>query len=284
MTNPIGIHLSYWTSQWSDGVLPLLERARTAGFDGAELPLLDPAHMDYQALHRQADGLGLRLTCCTGLPADADISSPDPAARQRGIDHLMTCLDGAAAVQSPVLAGVIYLGWGAQAPDGDPQPFIERSASVLRTVAPEAGERGVTLCLEVLNRYESFFLNSVDEGLRFLRDIDSPHVKLNLDTYHMNIEEDDIPQALRNAGPALGHLHCSANNRKRPGLGHIPWAGIGEALEEIDYEGWLVMECFVTHDDEVGRTMRTWRPLSGDRDGDALEGARVLRSLGHRGG
>ena len=279
MTNPIGIHLSYWTSQWSDAVLPLLERARHAGFDGAELPLLDPAHMDFRALRSQADALDLQITCCTGLPADADISSPDPAARQRGIDHLMYCLDGAASVQSPVLAGVIYLGWGAQAPHGDLQPFIKRSAAVVCGLAVEAGKRGVTLCLEVLNRYESFFLNTVGEGLQFLQEIDSPYVKLNLDTYHMNIEEDDISLALRNAGSALGHLHCSANNRKRPGLGHIPWAGIRQALDDIDYGGWLVMECFVAHGDEVGRTMRTWRSLSVDRDADAREGANFLRTL-----
>jgi len=279
MSNPIGIHLSYWTSRWSDSVLPLLERARTAGFDGAELPLLDPAHMDFGALRRRADVLGLELTCCTGLPADGDICSPDPKVQQRGIAHLLLCLDGAAEVRSPVLAGVIHLGWGATAPDGDPQPFIDRSAEVIHRLGEEAGRRGVTLCLEVLNRYESYFANTVADGIRFLRRIDNAHVKLNLDTYHMNLEEDDIAQALREAGDFLGHLHCSANNRRRPGLGHIPWAEVGKALADIRYRGWLVMECFVTHEDEVGRGMRTWRPLSLDRDADAHAGASFLRSL-----
>lgn len=277
--NPIGIHLSYWTSHWSDSVLPLLDRAKRAGFDGAELPVLDPAHMDFRAIRRRADDLGMRLTCCTGLPADKDICSPDPRAQRRGIDHLMLCLDGAAQVSSPVLAGVTYLGWGAPVPNGDPQPHIRRSIKVLQRVAEEAGARQVVLCLEVLNRYESYFLNTVAEGLRILRDVQSPHVKLNLDTYHMNIEEDDIALAVRDAGEELGHLHCAANNRKRPGLGHIPWREVGRALVDIHYGGWLVMESFVGDWDEVGRTMRTWRSLSTDRDVDAREGANFLRSM-----
>jgi len=191
----------------------------------------------------------------------------------------MYCLDGAAEVQSPVLAGVTYAGWNAMPPDGDLSPCIARSADVLRSVAEEAGKRQVTLCVEVLNRYEGFLLNTVREGHHFMSVIDSPHVKLNLDTYHMNIEEDDIAAALREAGDALSHLHCSDNNRKRPGLGHIPWSEVGKALTGINYSGWLVMECFVTSGDEVGRTSRTWRPLSDDRDIDARAGARVLRSL-----
>jgi len=93
----------------------------------------------------------------------------------------------------------------------------------------------------------------------------------------MNIEEHDIAGAIRQAGEQLSHLHCSASNRKRPGLGHVPWAEIRQALDEIDYQGWLVMECFVRSGDEVGRTMRTWRPLSADLDADARAGAAFLR-------
>ena len=274
---PIGIHLSYWTSCWSDDVLPLLRRAREAGFDGAELPLLNPAAMDFRALCHEADRLGLRLTCCTGLPPDGDISHPEAAVRQRGIDHLMRCLDGAAEVDSPVLAGVLHFGWGAAIPDGNIEDYRQRSVEVLCEVSAEAGKRNVILCLELLARYEGFFLNTVGEGLRFLSEVGSPHVKLNLDTFHMNIEEDNIAEAIRRAGKALGHLHCSANNRKRPGLGHIPWSEVRRALDEIDYRGWLVMECFVGSGDEMGRTMRIWRPLTDDLDADARAGASFLR-------
>lgn len=275
---PVGIHLSYWTSRWSDDVLLLLQKARDAGFDGAELPLLNPTAMDFPALRQEANRLGLQLTCCTGLPPDGDISHPDPAVRQRGIEHLMHCLDGAVEVGSPVLAGVLHLGWGAPIPEGELEPYRQRSVEVLRRVAAEASRRNITLCLEVLNRYESFFLNTVAEGLSWLNEIHSPYVKLNLDTFHMNVEEDDFAAAIRQAGRQLGHLHCSASNRKRPGLGHIPWNGIRRALDEIDYQGWLVMECFVRSGNEVGRTTRTWRSLSADLDADARAGAVFLRT------
>lgn len=273
----VGIHLSYWTSRWSEDVLPLIRRARDAGFDGAELPLLDPTNMDFKALRQEADIHEIELTCCTGLPADGDITHPDSSVRDKGLEHILKCLDGAAEVGSPVLAGVLYVGWGVGVPSGDFTPYWQRSVNTLQKAAEEAEQRNISLCLEILNRYEGYLLNTTTDGLRFLDDIGHPRVKLNLDIFHMNIEEEDFAVAIKYAGGHLGHLHCSANNRLRPGRGHIPWGDIRGALDEINYEGWLVMECFPQSGDEVGRTMKTWHPLNDDLDTSAAEGAGHLR-------
>ena len=273
----VGIHLSYWTRQWSDDVLPLIRKARESGFDIAELPLISPSTMDFTALKKEADQQGIRLSCCTGLPPDCDISHPDPAVQQRGIDHIIRCLEGAAVVGSPVLAGVLHVGWGAKVPEGDFRPYMERSVEVIRRVAEEAKCSEVTLCLEVLNRYEAYFLNNVQDSLDFLERVGHPNVKLLLDTYHMNIEEDDVAEAVRRAGESLGHLHCAANNRKRPGRGHISWEDLRNALDEIDYQRWIVMECFPYSESEVGRGMFAWHSFTDDVDADAREGATFLK-------
>lgn len=249
----IGIHLGYWTTGWLDDVLPLLERASNAGFDGAELPLRCPEEMDFSAIYRVAVDLGLKLTCCTSLPTNADLSSRKQVIRQRGIDRLKRCLEGAATVKSPVLAGIIYTGWGASE---DNEPLTERwkrSAEALAPIAKMAESLNITLCLEVVNRFEGAFINNVTEGLTFLKQFHGiNNMKLLLDTFHLNIEEDDLAEAVRRAGAQLGHFHCAANNRKRPGLGHIPWSDLRCVLDDIDYRGWLVMESFVANTGLVG--------------------------------
>jgi D-psicose/D-tagatose/L-ribulose 3-epimerase len=114
-------------------------------------------------------------------------------------------------------------------------------------------------------------------GLELLADVNSPCIKLHLDTFHLNIEEENIADAIRTAGPWLGHLHCSENNRRRPGAGHIPWTAVRQALDDIGYTGWIVMESFVRPEGEVGRTLSIWRPLADDLDAEAQAGARFMR-------
>ena len=150
----------------------------------------------------------------------------------------------------------------------------------MNEVAATAADNGILLCLEVINRFETFMFNTVEEGLKFLAQIDHPGVKLQLDTYHMNMEEDNLADAIRQAGKALGHFHCAASNRKLPGQGHIDWAAIRGALDEIGYQGGVVIETFPNPNAETGRTVNTWRPLVHDFDGEAREAAQfVLQHL-----
>lgn len=274
-----GIHLSYWCTNWNEHILPLLVKAKKAGFDGAELPLLDFEVLNLSDIKHEADRLELDLTCCTGLSAEKDISHPDSQRRQKGMEHLLRCIQGASLVNSPVLAGIIYEGWGARPPVSGKDICYQNSVESLKKVAEEVEKNGVILCLELLNRYEGYLLNTVEQGLQFIRDIGSPYVKLHLDTYHMNIEEDNLPAAIIMCGDSLGHLHCSENNRKRPGLGHIPWKEIRTALDKVAYEGWVVMECFLQNKGKVGKGTYTHRPLTSNLDDDANRGASFLKSI-----
>ncbi len=273
---PIGIHLSYWQTAWDDDLLPLIGRAAEAGYDGAELPLLAPEALDVARLKSALADHGLQATCGTGLSPQTDITHPNAGVRTAGIEQLRRCLEIAAALDSPVLGGVTYAPWGVF-PEDDLAARRRRCIASLQEVGKIAEDMGVTLCLEVLNRFEGYLLNTVAQGLALLAEIGSPAVKLHLDTFHLNIEEDDIGAAIIAAGPQLGHVHCSANHRGCPGTGHIPWRDVRRALKAIDYQGWRVVEAYVRPEGEVGHSVFVWRAVSETLDADARRAAAFLR-------
>ena len=141
-----------------------------------------------------------------------------------------------------------------------------RGLEGISSLADFAGNLGVNLCLEVLNRFENHVLNTAEEGVAFVREVGKPNVKVMLDTFHMNIEEDSFGKAIRTAGPLLGHFHTGENNRRVPGKGGLPWHEIGTALREIGYSGAVVMEPFVKMGGQVGSDIRVWRDLSDNAD------------------
>jgi D-psicose/D-tagatose/L-ribulose 3-epimerase len=276
MKHKIGIHLSYWQENWSDPLLPLIGKAKQAGFDVAEFPLLAPEALDYPTLRAELDAQGMAASCGTGLGPETDITSPDPEVRRRGLAHLQACLNGAAALGSPVLGGLTYAPWGVF-PEGNRAQRRAQCIESLKAAGEMAAAVGVRLCLEVVNRFEGYLVNSVEQGLALLAEVGHQALALHLDTFHMNIEEDDLPAAIRLAGDRLGHLHCVSNSRKAPGSGHLNWPGIREALQGIDYKGYLVAETFVRPVGEVGSGMYIWRELAPDLGRNAGETARFLR-------
>ncbi|MBR5520288.1 MAG: sugar phosphate isomerase/epimerase, partial [Clostridia bacterium] len=157
-----------------------------------------------------------------------------------------------------------------------------RSIANVRTVGKIARECGVEYCLEVLNRFEGYLLNTCDEAVDFVREVDEPAVKVMLDTFHMNIEEDSMIDAIHKAGNLLGHFHVGENNRKLPGQGTMPWAEIGKALRAVNYQKAVVMEPFVMPGGTVGSDIKVWRTLKDNPtqerlDADAAESVRYLR-------
>lgn len=276
MSNLIGIHLSYWQVAWNDDLRPLIAKARRAGFQVAEFPLLDPDALDLAALRQELEAQGMYASCGTGLSPEQDLTSPDKAVRRAGLDHLKTCLSAAAILGSPILGGVTYAAWGLF-PDDDRTQRRRQCVRSLKEAARIAEDNGVILCLEVLNRFEGYLINSVDQGLEILDQVDSPWVKLHLDTFHLNIEADQIADEIIKADGHLGHFHCVANNRKFPGAGHIDWISVKNALKSIEYRRYLVTEAFVNPAGEVGRGLNIWRELADNLDAAAADGARFMK-------
>ena len=277
MARLIGIHLSYWQESWTDPLAPLIEKAQRAGFDLVEFPLISPDSLDCVALRHEVDRLGLKASCGTGLNPQTDITHPDPGVRQAGLRHLLACLQAAKTLGSPVLGGVTYAPWGVFLADEDRDNCRARCIESLKEVTQFAEETGVILCMEVLNRFEGYLINTVEQGLEIIEAVGSDYLKLHLDTFHLNIEADHIGEAIRLAGDRLGHFHAVENNRKVPGQGHIPWGEVTQALDDIHYTGYVVSESFVSPAGEVGRGLFIWRPLASDLDQAARQTADFLR-------
>lgn len=272
----IGLHLSFWQTKWSDDLEPFIPLTKEAGFDICEFPLLTLDSIPLENLRHTLDEYGMRASCSTGLNQKQDITSPSLDVRKNGIQFLRKCLEAANQLGSPVLVGVTYAPWGFF-PEDDLCERRRNCITSVKTAAAIAEDLGVTLCLEVVNRFEGYLINSVEQGLDFLEEVNHPAVKLHLDTFHMNIEEDVISDAIRKAGNQVGHIHCVANNRKAPGRGHLPWNEIFTALRDIQYQRYVVAEIFVNPAGEVGRGLAIWRPLSDNLMETAKESAFFLK-------
>ena len=273
---PIGIHLSYWQTSWTDDLLPLIAKAKEAGFDVAEFPLLFPSDLNYSELRSELDRLGMKASCGTGLSPATDITHPDRSVRQSGIYHLRACLEGAAKLGSPGVGGVTYAPWGFF-PEDNWDDRRKQCILSLKEVVKIAEDNNVTLFMEVLNRFEGYLINTSKQGLEIIQEVGSDHLKLHLDTFHLNIEADEIASEICTAGAELGHFHLVANNRKIPGAGHIPWVEVRNALKEVNYQGYLVAETFVNPAGEVGRGLFIWRVLAPDLDLAAKQAAEFIR-------
>lgn len=274
-----GIEIFYWIENWDSDQTEYFSNARDCEFDAVEISLVSGPEINLEAYRNALNKHSLAVYCSMGLPQDKDITSPDSQTRQAGIDYLKRCCETAAQLGSPILGGLPYVPWLYFPDSNDLQPYRDRAAESLREVATTAADNGISLCLEIINRFETFMFNTVQEALVFLNQIDHPAIKLQLDTYHMNMEEDNLADAIKLAGSHLGHFHCAASNRKLPGQGHIDWRMIREALDDIDYRGGVIIEVFPNPQAETGRTVNTWRPLVHNYDEEATKSGNFIRKI-----
>jgi len=276
MKRSIGIEVFYFLDRWSDDQTAVFSRVADAGYDGAEISFVAGRDIDTKKISRAAAAAEIEIVCSTGLTRELDISSPVAEVREAGKLHLRRCLDAAAELRSPVLGGVTYAPW-MFFPDGDLNDNRKRSAECLHAVAEDAADLGVDICLEVVNRFETSLFNTVADCLVFIDAIDHQSVKVEVDTFHMNMEEDDLAAAVRQATGRLGHVQVAANNRRAPQFGHIDWAAFRAALDSIGYDRWVVFETFPNPAVETGRSTYAWRPLADDVDLEARDAAAFIR-------
>ena len=241
-----------------------IRKAADLGFDAVELPLMDPRRLDSREIRSVLHDTNLAVCCGTGLGPSNDVSSIDPYIRKLGLLHLLDCLSLAKEVGSASLGGVLHSAWGKRERITEDQR--KWSADILGQVASRASQLGMTISLECINRYESSFLNTVQQGLHMLQLIGMDNVGLHLDTYHMNIEERSIPAGLELAGKHLFHMHLSENTRGFPGTGSIAWPDVFKAVTRINYNGLLVIESYVLAERPSSDDVCIWRPIEEDID------------------
>ena len=277
-----GIYYSYWVREWSADCLKYLEKVAKLGFDVVEIAGLpissySPAHLDEVA--RCARDNGVAMTANLGPSPRENLASADPAIRKAGRAFFEKTLTNLGKLDIHVICGALHSYWPVDySKPVDKVGDRARGVEGIAGVADFAANFGVDLCLEVLNRFENHVLNTAEEGVAFVREVGKPNVKVHLDTFHMNIEEDSFGDAIRATGPLLGHFHVGENNRRVPGKGRLPWHEIGGALREIGYNGAVVLEPFVTTGGRVGSDIKVWRDLS-DNANEAQLDEDARRSL-----
>lgn len=274
----LGIHLSSYTEIWEDTGLDYIAHAAQAGYDGVELPLMFPDSYDTQRAKSLLRQYGLQCSCGTGANPDDDPSSPDPEKRARGLHRLKKCIEICDYLESDGLGGVLYAPWMQLKNRRLAAENYKWAAETLHEAGEYAGKHGVTLSLELLNRYESYFINTVEDGKHFLEMVDQENIKLHYDTFHSYIEESAPVQAIRDAGSLIGHVHLCDNNRAAPGSGNVDWSGTLNALKDIGYSRWITVENFILPDCEIGDAVCIW---SGNRDRykNAEDACKFIRSL-----
>ena len=284
----IGTHYAYWNNMWAADYIALCHRAKKCGLDVLEVgagDLVTMSDAQLEELRTTAKDLGLEISANLGPPKDKDICSADPAIHDAGVKFLCDILDQMVKIDCKILIGACYNHWPYDFVDLDKEALLDRAVAGMKIVGDHADKLGLTIALEILNRFESCMINTLDEGIAFCERVGKKSVKLLLDTFHMNIEEvDDIPTTLRRAGDWVAHVHVGEANRMLPGQGHMPWAEIGQALRDIGYDAKVVMEPFLLDKGEVGDAIKVWRDLSGGADDAKMdemmtESVKFLRSL-----
>ena len=261
-----GIYFAYWEKEWDADYIKYMKKAKSLGFDILEISCAALAHAslhDLDQLKSAASEYDIELTAGYGPSPSENLGSPDPEIVKHGLTFYQDILQKLEYLNIHIPGGGIYSYWPVDySKPVDKEGDWLRSVENVRKVGYIAGECGVDYCLEVLNRFEGYLLNTAWEAKKFVREVDIPSVKIMLDTFHMNIEEDSIPQAIHTAGELLGHFHVGENNRRVPGKGSLPWHTIGCALRDIGYDKAVVMEPFVMNGGRIGQDIRLWRDLS----------------------
>jgi len=283
--NKIGIYYAYWTHNWDADFVPYVAKVKRLGFDILEVNSGTVTNMpdrERDRLRRAAERAGIELTYCIGLPPRFDIASPDAGVRSEGMAFLKRSAEMLRYMGNKQLGGIIYSSWPGRLPFGqDKRLYLDRSVRSMREVMKVAEDCDVFFNVEVVNRFEQFLLNTAAEAVAYVRRVASPHCRVLLDTFHLNIEEDDIRDAIVATGPRLGHFHIGETNRRPPGRGRMPWGEIFGALRQIGYSGAITMEPFLMPGGEVGRDISVYRDMRGGLNLDS-EAARALKFVRRR--
>lgn len=284
-----GIYYAYWEKQWGASYLKYVEKVKNLGFDILEIScagLKDLAEEEITKLKDCKDNYGIMLTGGYGPKPCEDLSSKDPEIVKNAFRFWEATFPVLHKLGIHLVGGGLYSCWPADySKEPDKKGDWERSVQNMKKLAGLAAEYGIELGMEVLNRHEGYLINTVKECMDYVNAVDAENVKIMLDTYHMNMEEDSLEEAVLMAGKKLGHFHVGENNRKLPGQGTvISWDTIGRALREINYTGTVVMEPFVICGGEVGKDIRIWRDLKEDcteqvLDREAEESLKFIRKV-----
>jgi D-psicose/D-tagatose/L-ribulose 3-epimerase len=278
----IGVNTWVWVSPFTTERLDLLDKVASLGFDLVEIAVEDPSAIDAGALKRKLSDAGLGVSLCGAFGPTRDLANVEPEPRRIGKKYIEDCVRLAEKIGCGLFSGPVYSSVGKTRMVPEEQRIREWALCVegLKSIEGLARSCGVTIGVEPLNRFESDMINLTEQASALIRDAGSPAYKVHIDSFHANIEEKSIPEAIRKVGKGgLCHFHGCENDRGAPGSGHQDWAGIRDALREIEYAGAVVIESFTPGTVEIAKAASIWRPLAASQDALAREGLRFFRKL-----
>lgn len=273
-----GVNTFIWAAGVDGDLLKLLPSIKQHGFDGVEFPLIRPAQLPVAGIRRSLEENHLECTFCSVIPQELSVISDDPAIRQKTQAHLRDCVRTAAEAGASLIAGPLYSPVGYLPGRRRTVDEWNRAVECYQSLGTTLQSYGVTVAIEPLNRFETYFLNTACDAVDLAATIGHPNVGLLFDTFHANIEEKDVAAALRSVAPYLKHVHTCENDRGTPGSGHIDWPGVFRALADLHYEGWLTIESFGFALGELSAAASIWRDLAPSAEAIAFEGVEFLKS------
>jgi D-psicose/D-tagatose/L-ribulose 3-epimerase len=271
-----GMNLLLWTGEVTDAMMPVCEQLKAAGYDGVELPIFN-LDLDYAAIGKQLDSIGLARTAVTIRGEEDNPISPDASVRAKGVELTKRTLDLCAEAGVETLVGPYHSALGYFSGAGPTTDEWKWGVESMRQVAEHAGQVGVKLGVEALNRFECYLLNTHADSTRFVRDVDHPACGMMYDTFHANIEEKSVTAAVKAGGDRLFHIHISENDRSTPGQGAVRWDENFDAIVSSGYDSWLVIEAFGLALPEIAAATKIWRRMYKDELTLATEGLKFMK-------
>ena len=251
-----GINLLLWTSRFTEKDLYLIKKVKELGCDVVEIPIFNPEEFPSELVKNELEKYNLEACVCYGCEIDSDIASLDNKVRQKGIERFKQAIDHTNTLGAKKIGGVVYKAGGIFTGSAPTQTEWNNSANSMRIIARYANQFNISICVEQINRYETYFINTTEDALKYCLDVGEPNIQVLLDTHHLILEELNIYDAIIMAGKRLGHFHTSENNRGIPGTGQVDWLSVYRALKNINYSGWLVIESFYIGFGNI------WKPLA----------------------
>jgi D-psicose/D-tagatose/L-ribulose 3-epimerase len=274
-----GINSLLFTETFDERDLPLLERCSEFGFDVLEITPVDPERFPARRVRQLAETLGISINVNFALPEAANTVSPDQEVRRRGVELLKRIVDLCSESGAEIYCGANYCAWKYFTGQRRTEDEWEWAIECYREVAEYAQDRSdLLLAIETLNRFETYFLNLAADALRFVEDVGMPNVKVHLDTFHMNIEEDDLGAAIRACGDRLGYFHACGSQRGIPGRDMVPWRETLTALRDCGYQDCITIESFNPRL-KFAPLVSIWRDLADSPEQLAIEGLAFLRAV-----
>lgn len=277
-----GVSTWLWTSPFTtDKAADLFKKIKSMGFSLVEIPVENITDIDVQAIKSLLAEFDLKVAICGAFTTNRDLASDDTVLQQTGLQYIEDCIGVAAALGSRIFAGPMYAAVGKARmvnPEQRKREW-ERSASNLHKVSAIAFDKGVTLAIEPLNRFESDMINTADDALRMVKEVNHPALKIGLDGFHMSLEERNMENAIVTAGAELVHIQVAENYRGTPGTGQTDWASWKRGLEKINYKGAITIESFTPDNQSLAGAVCIWKKLAESQDDFARNGLRFLQSI-----